>query len=94
VHDQNHVATRNANIKEILRGLKLGMPSMDVFNQFNHVFIIGDLNYRLNFGKVRLLPVGTIIDKLGTQRDHDTVLLSASAQEAYSGGVSCHRGLR
>lgn len=49
---QDHVAARNANIKEILRGVKLGIPSMDVMNQFNHIFIVGDLNYRLNYGRV------------------------------------------
>jgi len=39
---------RNSDVAEILNGIFF--DQMDVVNQFNHVFFMGDLNYRLNYG--------------------------------------------
>jgi len=39
---------RNSDVAEIFNGIFF--DQMDVVNQFNHVFFMGDLNYRLNYG--------------------------------------------
>ncbi|MCO5547924.1 hypothetical protein L7F22_001379 [Adiantum nelumboides] len=41
---------RNANYKEIVGNIRVSNPNTDILNQFNHVFWLGDLNYRLNNG--------------------------------------------
>lgn len=46
---QDKTKSRNANVEEILKGVRLGYKGFDVINQFHHVFWIGDLNYRLNY---------------------------------------------
>lgn len=41
---------RNANYRDIIKGLSLGQKHLDLFdvtNQFHHVFWFGDLNYRV-----------------------------------------------
>ncbi|MCO5552113.1 hypothetical protein L7F22_005623 [Adiantum nelumboides] len=41
---------RNANYKEIVGNIRVSNPNTDILNQFDHVFWLGDLNYRLNNG--------------------------------------------
>ncbi|KAH9318654.1 hypothetical protein KI387_020423, partial [Taxus chinensis] len=43
--------TRNGNYREIVGELRVGFQSMDLLNQFHHVFWMGDLNYRLDFAE-------------------------------------------
>jgi hypothetical protein len=41
---------RNQNYRDIIKGLSLGQKHLglfDVLNQFNHLFWLGDLNYRI-----------------------------------------------
>eukprot|EP00903_Cladosiphon_okamuranus_P016984 g15656.t1 len=48
---QNHLARRNSSCAEILQGARLGdRRFVDVDSQFHHVFWLGDMNYRINFG--------------------------------------------
>eukprot|EP00752_Nemacystus_decipiens_P002360 g2229.t2 len=48
---QNHLARRNSSCAEILQGARLGdRRVVDVDSQFHHVFWLGDMNYRINFG--------------------------------------------
>lgn len=47
-HD-GHCEMRNSNYREIVGELRVGVQNMDILNQFNHVFWMGDLNYRLDF---------------------------------------------
>ncbi|XP_057864591.2 uncharacterized protein LOC131072442 isoform X2 [Cryptomeria japonica] len=48
---------RNSNYRDIAGQLQIGLQSMDILNQFHHVFWIGDLNYRLDFGKHEEKPL-------------------------------------
>ncbi|XP_057853523.2 uncharacterized protein LOC131063643 isoform X2 [Cryptomeria japonica] len=48
---------RNGNYREIVRELRVGFQSMDLLNQFHHVFWMGDLNYRLDFTKIQENPM-------------------------------------
>lgn len=50
---QNKTSARNAEVRHLMRSLKLkttAPPQLDTLRQFHHVFWMGDLNYRLNFG--------------------------------------------
>ena len=44
------LAQRNANCREILRETRrlIGTPELDVLSEYDHVFWLGDLNYRLD----------------------------------------------
>jgi len=39
---------RNDNCREVLEGARVGIPQMDIVPQTDHVFWMGDLNYRLD----------------------------------------------
>lgn len=41
---------RNGNYREIVGNIRINNQNMDILNQFHHVFWLGDLNYRLDFG--------------------------------------------
>uniref|UniRef100_K1QQH2 phosphatidylinositol-3,4,5-trisphosphate 5-phosphatase n=1 Tax=Magallana gigas TaxID=29159 RepID=K1QQH2_MAGGI len=61
---------RNQNYRDIIKGLSLGQKHLglfDVLNQFNHLFWLGDLNYRVEDN------IGTILEKL-ENRDIDYLL--------------------
>ncbi|XP_022335405.2 phosphatidylinositol 3,4,5-trisphosphate 5-phosphatase 2A-like isoform X2 [Crassostrea virginica] len=52
---------RNQNYRDIIKGLSLGQKHLglfDVLNQFNHLYWLGDLNYRVEDN------IGTILEKL------------------------------
>ncbi|KAG0587749.1 hypothetical protein KC19_2G188700 [Ceratodon purpureus] len=53
--------TRNSNFRQIAMSMRVGLQSMDLLSQFHHVFWLGDLNYRLDFGKLE--PQGTTPDR-------------------------------
>lgn len=42
---------------EIAGQLRVGLQSMDILNQYHHVFWFGDLNYRLDFAQVSEKPL-------------------------------------
>eukprot|EP00457_Paulinella_chromatophora_P002789 gb/GEZN01002794.1/.p1 GENE.gb/GEZN01002794.1/~~gb/GEZN01002794.1/.p1 ORF type:complete len:647 (-),score=125.45 gb/GEZN01002794.1/:418-2331(-) len=47
---QDKVKRRNADVREVLKGIKMGFKhKLDILNQYHHVFWMGDLNYRLDF---------------------------------------------
>mmetsp|Transcript_24156 Transcript_24156/g.47501 ORF Transcript_24156/g.47501 Transcript_24156/m.47501 type:complete len:659 (+) Transcript_24156:84-2060(+) len=46
---QNQTARRNMDARNIA-GIRVGKWSMDLCNQFHHLFWFGDLNYRLDWG--------------------------------------------
>ncbi|CAM6093328.1 unnamed protein product [Calypogeia fissa] len=48
---------RNSNYREIAGQLRVGLQSMDILNQYHHVFWFGDLNYRLDFAQVSDKPL-------------------------------------
>ncbi|OAE31533.1 hypothetical protein AXG93_2815s1070 [Marchantia polymorpha subsp. ruderalis] len=48
---------RNGNYREIAGQLRVGMPTMDILNQYHHVFWFGDLNYRLDFSQIADKPL-------------------------------------
>jgi len=48
---QDKTERRNADVAEVISGVKVGHKGkMDVVNQFHHLFWMGDLNYRLDYG--------------------------------------------
>jgi len=47
---QHKTTKRNANVAEIITGVHVGYPGMDILHQYDHVFWLGDLNYRLDYG--------------------------------------------
>jgi endonuclease/exonuclease/phosphatase family metal-dependent hydrolase len=48
---QHKTSDRNDNVKEIINGVSLGHETrVDIMAQFHHLFWMGDLNYRLDFG--------------------------------------------
>jgi hypothetical protein len=47
---QGKCERRNEDAAEIVRGVRMGPWRMDFLHQFEHVFWMGDLNYRLDFG--------------------------------------------
>jgi len=48
---QDKTAQRNSDFKNIVKGLRhLGGDYVDALHQFHHVFWMGDLNYRLDYG--------------------------------------------
>lgn len=48
---------RNSNYRQIAMQMQVGLQSMDILNQFHHVFWLGDLNYRLDFGTLDEKPM-------------------------------------
>ncbi|KAL2651579.1 hypothetical protein R1flu_019707 [Riccia fluitans] len=48
---------RNSNYREIAGQLRVGIPTMDILNQYHHVFWFGDLNYRLDFSSLSGKPL-------------------------------------
>nr|PNR63021.1 hypothetical protein PHYPA_001446 [Physcomitrium patens] len=53
--------TRNSNFRQIAMSMRVGLQSMDLLSQFHHVFWLGDLNYRLDFGNIE--PQGLTPDR-------------------------------
>jgi len=45
---QAEIEHRRANYVEILQGIQLGLRGIDLTNQWDHVFWMGDLNYRID----------------------------------------------
>mmetsp|Transcript_5771 Transcript_5771/g.6903 ORF Transcript_5771/g.6903 Transcript_5771/m.6903 type:complete len:682 (+) Transcript_5771:322-2367(+) len=46
--NQNEVQKRNEDFEQIVDGICLGRPELDILSQFDHVFWFGDLNYRVD----------------------------------------------
>jgi hypothetical protein len=44
---ESRVTERMTNIQNIVKGCHFGSPDRDIFNQFDHLIWMGDLNYRV-----------------------------------------------
>jgi phosphatidylinositol-3,4,5-trisphosphate 5-phosphatase 2 len=71
---------RNSNYRQIAGQMRLGIEGMDMLNQFHHVFWLGDLNYRLDFGALDEKPLipdrafwATIVKQIHANRWKDLV---------------------
>jgi phosphatidylinositol-3,4,5-trisphosphate 5-phosphatase 2 len=51
------VINRNQDFGELMEGLGLGLKKVDLSNQFHHVFWLGDLNYRVDFTREKILQL-------------------------------------
>ncbi|CEP00943.1 hypothetical protein PBRA_008255 [Plasmodiophora brassicae] len=47
---QHRSARRNADLSDILRGIQFASTMTDAVHQFDHLVLMGDLNYRVDFG--------------------------------------------
>ncbi|EGC31877.1 hypothetical protein DICPUDRAFT_156222 [Dictyostelium purpureum] len=45
---QEKTEARNNNYKDIVKGVEMGNDDLDILNQFNYVFWMGDFNYRID----------------------------------------------
>eukprot|EP00250_Pteridium_aquilinum_P010359 c19330_g1_i1 orf=434-2425(+) len=71
---------RNGNYREIVGNIRINDQNIDILNQFHHVFWLGDLNYRLDFGEAEetlVTPETTawdvVVQKI-QQKDFHTLL--------------------
>jgi len=73
---KKHREARNSNCSEVLEGARVGIEQMDIVPQTDHVFWMGDLNYRLDpyqFGMMEKPEDGSEkLPKSGTP-DHKVV---------------------
>eukprot|EP01114_Cavostelium_apophysatum_P016387 TRINITY_DN4645_c0_g1_i2.p1 TRINITY_DN4645_c0_g1~~TRINITY_DN4645_c0_g1_i2.p1 ORF type:complete len:1277 (-),score=332.30 TRINITY_DN4645_c0_g1_i2:65-3436(-) len=49
------ILNRNQDFKDLVDGLDLGLKKVDLANQFNHFIWLGDLNYRLDISRGKIL---------------------------------------
>lgn len=49
------VPARNKNYHQLMRGLRLGRYPGDLHHQFDHLFFVGDLNYRIDLPREEVL---------------------------------------
>ena len=82
-----HYANRNKNISEIFNGARTD-PDFDLYDATiisHHIFVLGDLNYRINFGnceeKKKRLSAHTIKKILDTKRQDTSDSLSDSLSD-------------
>eukprot|EP01103_Thecamoeba_quadrilineata_P015720 TRINITY_DN5053_c0_g2_i1.p1 TRINITY_DN5053_c0_g2~~TRINITY_DN5053_c0_g2_i1.p1 ORF type:complete len:949 (-),score=163.09 TRINITY_DN5053_c0_g2_i1:150-2996(-) len=54
---QEKCAERKHNYYSIIKGLKLTTPPLDIVNSFHHLFWFGDLNYRIDYSRERVLEL-------------------------------------
>eukprot|EP00004_Rigifila_ramosa_P024224 TRINITY_DN6954_c0_g1_i3.p1 TRINITY_DN6954_c0_g1~~TRINITY_DN6954_c0_g1_i3.p1 ORF type:complete len:684 (-),score=134.78 TRINITY_DN6954_c0_g1_i3:8-2059(-) len=70
---QDKVEQRHQDVRDILMGLRLGNPNIEIDVQFQHIFWFGDLNYRLDLDRDTVLVA--IKDKnIQKLLDHDQLL--------------------
>eukprot|EP00949_MAST-11_sp_MAST-11-sp1_P004192 g4192.t1 len=48
-----NLGNRNEDCSEIIKNLRLENKRIDMVHQFDHVFLLGDLNYRIDMNRVR-----------------------------------------
>jgi phosphatidylinositol-bisphosphatase len=73
---QHETDNRNANYRDIVKSVKVGRKGADLLNQFDHVFWCGDLNYRIDIERDKVMeliqqknyPALLEKDQLNTQR--------------------------
>jgi len=56
---QDKTRSRNAQYSDIVKGIRMGSPYMDILTEYHHVFWMGDLNYRLDYGSQATNPTKT-----------------------------------
>lgn len=71
---QDKVNSRNAMYRSIVRGIRLDTYNMDILTGHHHVFWMGDLNYRIAFGRQRSSP---------TDEEFAAVVSSLTISEVY-----------
>lgn len=66
---QDKLRARNNNYRDIVRGIRIDPYNMDCLTAYHHVFWMGDLNYRLDWGQQASNPTET-----PTQADFDEIV--------------------
>lgn len=61
---QDKVRSRNNMYRNIIRGVRTDKYNMDLLTGFHHVFWVGDLNYRVDFGNPTNTPSEEDFDKM------------------------------
>ena len=83
---QHSVGGRNADFAAIAGGVPLGKKGADLLSQFDHVFWCGDLNYRIDLPRPKVLALVQASDWAGL-RDFDQLTAERLARRAFGGFV-------
>eukprot|EP00300_Choanocystis_sp_HF-7_P014804 c18829_g1_i1.p1 GENE.c18829_g1_i1~~c18829_g1_i1.p1 ORF type:complete len:645 (+),score=141.29 c18829_g1_i1:43-1935(+) len=75
----NNVHKRNLNVRDIVRGMRLGRRRIELTQQFHYLFWLGDLNYRVN------IPRQTAIQHVEAQ-DYGPLLLADQLKREMDAG--------
>eukprot|EP01103_Thecamoeba_quadrilineata_P007170 TRINITY_DN1696_c0_g1_i1.p1 TRINITY_DN1696_c0_g1~~TRINITY_DN1696_c0_g1_i1.p1 ORF type:complete len:669 (+),score=118.43 TRINITY_DN1696_c0_g1_i1:1842-3848(+) len=54
---QDKILERNANYFDIVKGLKVTRPPLDITNSFHYLFWFGDLNYRIDMNRDKVIEL-------------------------------------
>jgi Endonuclease/Exonuclease/phosphatase family 2/C2 domain len=81
---QDGTSNRNRNYREVVREIKLGVPSVDITNQFDAIFWMGDLNYRIDLPREEVVSV---VEEGNFDRlyDHDQLRKELVAGRVFQG---------
>ena len=82
---------RNGNYRDIVRGIKIDPHGMDLLTGYHHVFWVGDLNYRLDWGSQATNPTESpsqadfdeIVAKVGSRMGISMMLLMRISTDSY-----------
>eukprot|EP00798_Chlamydomonas_sp_ICE-L_P013605 gene13605-19478_t len=86
---QDKCRARNAHYRDIVKGLRMDPYQMDVLTAYHHVFWMGDLNYRLDYGQQAIIPTESpsmddfksLVDKVDSGQYGELLPLDQLAKE-------------
>eukprot|EP01104_Vermistella_antarctica_P017880 TRINITY_DN6440_c1_g1_i1.p1 TRINITY_DN6440_c1_g1~~TRINITY_DN6440_c1_g1_i1.p1 ORF type:complete len:823 (+),score=144.59 TRINITY_DN6440_c1_g1_i1:161-2629(+) len=81
---QDKVADRNRDFKEIVKEINIGSKKLDFTAQFNHMFWMGDLNYRIDLPRKKVCEL-TAKSDWKTLNEHDQLNKERKAGRVFQG---------
>eukprot|EP00301_Raphidiophrys_heterophryoidea_P027964 c9916_g1_i1.p1 GENE.c9916_g1_i1~~c9916_g1_i1.p1 ORF type:complete len:956 (-),score=221.07 c9916_g1_i1:356-3223(-) len=80
----SRIHRRNANVRDIVRGMRIGNRRIELTQQFHYLFWLGDLNYRIDIPRSK--AIGHIArSELNVLHQHDQLAKEMSAGRVFSG---------